>query len=39
MANKPLLISYLLFVLLQALHTFEEIACDVFDQKMGRNMV
>jgi len=35
MANQTLLISYVFLVLFQTLHTFDEIACDIFDLKVG----
>ncbi len=35
MSNRTLLISYVFLVLFQTLHTFEEIACDIFDLKVG----
>lgn len=35
MANQSLLLSYVFLVLFQTLHTFEEIACDVFSLSVG----
>jgi hypothetical protein len=35
LASQTLLLSYLFLVLLQTLHTFEEIACDVFEMSVG----
>ena len=35
MANQTLLLSYLLLILLQTLHVFEEIAFDIFEIEVG----
>jgi hypothetical protein len=35
MAEQSLLLSYVLLVLFQTLHVFEEIACDIFEMEVG----